>query len=79
MAEAEAEKYDVVGAIMDFENGEQSARETVELFSHLIQTGTIAGLQGAYHRTAAEMVEMGWLTPEGTVTEFAEQVLELFE
>ena len=76
---ADAETYDVVGAIMEFEDGTQSARDTLELFSHLIKTGTIAGLQGSYHRTAAEMVDHGWLTPDGDLTEFAESTLELFE
>ena len=78
MAE-EAETYDVVGAIMDFENGEQSARGTVEMFSHLIKTGTISGLQGTYQRAASDMVEGGWLTPEGDVTDFAADMLDLFE
>lgn len=76
---ADAETYDVVGAIMDFETGEQSARDTLELFSHLIKTGTIAGLQGSYHRAAAEMIDGGFLTPEGGMTEFAEAMLDLFE
>ena len=78
MAE-EADTYDVVGAIMEFEGGEQSARETLELFSHLIKTGTISGLQGTYQRTANEMIEGGFLTPEGDMTEFAGVMLELFE
>lgn len=76
---ADAETYDVVGAIMDFEDGNQGARDTLELFSHLIKSGTINGLQGSYHRTAAEMIDGGWLTPEGDVTLFAEEMLELFE
>lgn len=78
MAE-EAETYDVVGKIMEYEDGDQGARETLELFSHLIKTGTIAGLQGSYQRTASEMVEGGWLTPEGDVTDLADQILDLFE
>jgi hypothetical protein len=76
---ADAETYDVVGAIMEYEDGNQGARETLELFSHLIKTGAIAGLQGSYQRTASDMVEGEWLTPEGDVTEFAESVLSLFE
>jgi hypothetical protein len=79
MAEAEAEKYDVVGAIMEYEQDEQSARDTLTLFSHLIKTGTINGLQGSYQRTAQQMLDGGFLTPEGDVTDFAEQMLDLFE
>ena len=78
MAE-EAETYDVVGAIMDYEDGTQSARATLEMFSHLIKTGTIAGLQGSYQRTAQEMFDYGFLTPEGDLTEFATATLEMFE
>lgn len=77
MAENNAETYDVVGAIMDYETGEQGARETLELFSHLIKTGTIAGLQGSYQRTAAQMLDGGFLTPEGDLTDFANEMLDL--
>ena len=78
MAEG-AETYDVVGKIMEYEDGDQGARDTLELFSHLIKTGTINGLQGSYQRTALEMIDHGFLTPDGEMTEFAGQMLELFE
>ena len=78
MAE-DAETYDVVGKIMEYEDGTQGARDTLELFGHLIKTGTINGLQGSYQREAANMVNLGWLTPEGEMTPFAEEMLYLFE
>lgn len=79
MAETEAEKYDVVGAIMDYEDGSQSARESLEMFSHLIKTGAIRGLQGSYQRAASDIVDAGYLTPDGDLTEFALARLEEFE
>lgn len=74
---ADTETYDVVGAIMDYEQGEQSAAETLELFSHLIKSGQINHLQGSYGRAAANMIDGGFLTPEGDLTDFAHLTLEM--
>lgn len=71
----DTENYDAVGAIMDFEQGEQSALETLELFSHLIKTGAINHLQGSYGRTAADMISRGFLSPDGEITDYAKEML----
>lgn len=54
------EKYDVVGAIMDFESGNiTDFNEVVELFKYLHKTGMLYSLQGFYQRTYNNLVEQG--------------------
>lgn len=72
---AEAEAYDVVGAIMEFEDGSLDTQGTLELFSHLVKTGQAWSLQGSYGRFASSLIEGGYLTPEGDLTELAEALL----
>lgn len=63
---------DLVGSIIAYENGELSARKTLELFGHLIRTGAAWSLQGSYGRTAAAFIEEGLLDPEtGDITDLA--------
>jgi hypothetical protein len=52
-----------VGAIIDFENGELTEDEVVELFQVLIDTGVVWRLQGFYGRTATDLIEAGLCTP----------------
>lgn len=47
--------------IMAYEQGELDARGTLELFSELLRTGMIRGLQGSYHRAAARLLDVGYL------------------
>lgn len=47
-----AKPSNVVGKIIEWENGEMSEPETQELFEELVQTGLIYQLQGAYGREA---------------------------
>lgn len=56
-----------VGSIILYEQGDLDARGTLELFAHLIRTGDAWRLQGHYGRTAAAMIEDGWIDPAGTV------------
>jgi len=60
---------DLVGDIMAFESGELSPGRTLDLFAHLVKTGQAWTLQGSYGRTAAALIEQGYITPEGEVTE----------
>ncbi|WJN62604.1 hypothetical protein [Streptomyces phage phiScoe1] len=62
--------------VMSYEAGELDARETLELFATLVRSGMAWTLQGSYGRTANELVHMGYLTDEGEITEFAEEMLE---
>lgn len=52
-------KYDLVGQIIAFESGELTDDDTIELFQHLIDSGTVWSLQGSYGRTATALIEAG--------------------
>ena len=58
---------DVVGLIMEYEDGGLSARDTLKLFSHLIMTGMAWSLQGSYGRAAMSFIENGYISPKGQV------------
>ncbi len=57
--------YDVVGAIMAYEQDELDDSKTVELFQHLVDTGMAWTLQGHYGRTAHAMLEAGVIKENG--------------
>lgn len=54
--------YDVLGAIIDYEAGELTDAEAIELFQHLIDTGLAWQLQGSYGRQAQRLIEAGLCT-----------------
>ena len=58
-----------VEKIIAFENGELDEDGVLDLFAGLISSGLVWSLQGAYGRTAAALIEGGWITPEGDRTE----------
>lgn len=60
---------DLVGLIIDFESGTLSVRKTLELFGDLVKTGRAWTLQGSYGRTARALINAGYLTETGEVTE----------
>ena len=47
----------VVQAITDYENGDLTDEEVVELFQHLVDTGVAWTLQGSYGRMAEYLIE----------------------
>lgn len=57
--------FDLVGAMIAYEQGDASTEQTVELFAHLIQTGHAWTLQGHYGRAAAGLIERGLISKEG--------------
>ena len=61
--------FDVTGFIINYETGDIGKDELLEGFAYLIKRGTITGLQGSYGRQAAHLIEQGYITPEGEITD----------
>jgi hypothetical protein len=51
----------LVDLIMDYENGDLDFDETLELFTELVSSGMIDSLQGSYQRTAAILIQEGYI------------------
>ena len=58
---------DIVGRMTAFENGDLTNDEALELFSELVKTGIAWELQGAYGRTAGDLIARGILTEDGEI------------
>ena len=56
----ETEKFDVVGFIVSYENGELQEDQVIEGFQHLIDSGVVWELQGSYGRMAKSLIENGY-------------------
>ena len=48
-----------VGKIMEFEDGEMSEEEMIEMFQEMINDGSVWSLQGSYGRTAMNLIDSG--------------------
>lgn len=59
MTDTNDRPFDEIGAIIEYESGELSDEDTIELFQHLIDNGHAWSLQGHYGRTAAALIEAG--------------------
>lgn len=57
-----SKSYDTVGNIIAFESGELDNESVIELFQHLIDSGTIYHLQGSYQRAAQQLIDAGEIT-----------------
>lgn len=55
-------KFDTVGFIMDFEEGNLDQDQIIEGFQHLVDDGTVWHLQGSYQRMASALIEQGLVT-----------------
>jgi hypothetical protein len=60
-------EHDIVGRMTAFENGELSDDQALELFGELVKSGMAWQLQGAYGRTAGDLIARGLLTEDGEV------------
>lgn len=56
---------DLLDLIMAWEGGEATNEQTLELFSQLIKSGDAWTLQGCYGRTAADLIEGGYISKTG--------------
>jgi len=59
----------LVNMIIEYESGELSDKKTLDLFAELIKTGQAWTLQGHYSRTATALIEDGFITSAGKLTE----------
>ncbi len=50
---------DIVGKIIEFENGEMESEEVFAFFQFLLDSGMIHSLQGSYQRMAEELLLAG--------------------
>ena len=65
--------------IMRYEGGEITAKETLELFSHLLKTRLAWQLQGHYGRTASAFIEAGYLNENGKILKMPEEQQDYFD
>jgi len=58
-------KFDLTTRIIEFETGEATEEQVIELFQYLVDTGLAWSLQGTYGRTAEALLEAGVITKGG--------------
>lgn len=56
-----------VTQLMAYEDGQLDDSETIQLFAGLVKSGVAWSLQGSYGRTAASLIDQGYLSPTGDV------------
>jgi hypothetical protein len=59
---------DFIDLIIAYEQGDLSDYQTVNLFAELVRTGLAFQLQGHYGRTAAALIEAGYIDREGNLS-----------
>lgn len=64
-----------IDSIIAFESGELDDMQTLELFAGLIKSGSAWSLQGSYGRTAASLIDSGFITTDGQITEYAWEII----
>ena len=62
-------KYDQVGAMMAYEEGSLTDSAFIKLFASLIKSGLCWSLQGSYGREAQRLIEGGYITKTGDITD----------
>ena len=66
---------ELANMIIEYEEGNMSISNTIKLFSLLIQSGLAWRLQGFYGRMATRLIECGYITEDGEITELSEEYL----
>lgn len=56
-----------IDKIIAYENGELDGQDTLDLFAGLIESGQAWSLQGSYGRAARNLIDNGWISPEGEI------------
>ena len=54
---------DLVGQMMDYEEGLMEEEDMIQFFQQLINSGMVNTLQGSYGRTANSLIESGHCQP----------------
>jgi hypothetical protein len=62
-----------IDTMMAYESGELNDAETINFFADLVKTKMAWSLQGSYGRMASAMIDAGFISPEGEVTELANE------
>lgn len=62
-----------VDKIMEYEDGQMSATDTIAFFAELVKTGLAWSLQGHYGRTATDLIAAGYVSRSGEVLKEATQ------
>ena len=66
----------MINEIIAYESGELNDTKTLELFSELVKNGQAWTLQGHYGRNATALIEGGFLTREGEITDLLIELQE---
>jgi len=69
-----AKFYDFTGNIIAYESGELKENDILVLFSELVKSNIIAGLQGSYQRTARALIESGYISDSGEILKEFDEV-----
>jgi hypothetical protein len=62
-----------IDTLIAYESGELTDAQTINFFAELVKTKMAWSLQGSYNRMAEAMITAGFITPEGEVTELANE------
>lgn len=60
---------DLLGKLIDLENGEMEYDDYVALMADLVKTGMAWSLQGTYGRAAVDLIDAGVITREGEIVD----------
>jgi hypothetical protein len=58
---------DLIDQMMEYECGELSDQDTLNMYSEIIKNNMQYSLQGHYGRTASALIQDGWLDNKGNI------------